>query len=188
MIDRNPVLFDAIQFDAAIASIDALYDLAFALMDFIHYGRVVAANQVINQYVARMPGAIFDALALLLLFMSMRAAIRANVLLARLDPQGRPDEIRTKAEAYFDLARRLIVPSTPRLIAIGGLSGTGKSNLGRMLAATTSPPPGAILLRSDVMRKQMFHAADTDRLPTAAYQPDHSQNLPNAGRASGPYS
>lgn len=172
LIDRKPILFDAIEFDAAIASIDILYDLAFVLMDFIYYGRDAAANRVINEYVARMPEAILDALALLPLFMSMRAAIRANVLLARLESQGRPDEIRQKAVTYFDLARRLISPSAPLFIAIGGLSGTGKSTLGRMLAGAVSPPPGAIMLRSDVVRKQMFHITEPDRLPPAAYQPE----------------
>lgn len=172
LIDRTPVLFDAIEFDAAIASIDVLYDIAFVLMDFIHYGRDAAANDIINEYLARTPDGNLDAIALLPLFMSMRAAIRANVLLARLDREGRPDEIRQKAQAYFELAQRLITPSAPCLIAIGGLSGTGKSTLGRMLAGAIPPPPGAIMLRSDVIRKKIFHVAEADRLPAAAYQPE----------------
>jgi hypothetical protein len=172
LIDHKPVLFDAIEFDAAIASIDVLYDLAFVLMDFIHYGRDAAASGIINEYLARTPDENLDGLALLPLFMSMRAAIRTNVMLARLDHRDQPDEIRRKAQAYFELAQRLISPSEPCLIAIGGLSGTGKSTLGRMLAGSVSPPPGAVMLRSDVMRKNMFHVAETDRLPAAAYQPE----------------
>src|ERR1700687_6398131 len=40
LIDEKPVLFDAIEFDPTIASIDVLYDLAFPMMDFIRYDRL----------------------------------------------------------------------------------------------------------------------------------------------------
>lgn len=169
LIDGRPVLFDAIEFDTDIASVDVLYDLAFVLMDLIRHGSDAAANRVLNEYLARTPEDNFDALSLLPLFMSMRAAIRANVLLTRLDDQGHPKDIRKQAQAYYDLARRLISPSPPCLVAIGGLSGTGKSTLGRMLAGAIRPPPGAILLRSDVMRKMLFHVNEIDPLPVAAY-------------------
>jgi hypothetical protein len=170
VIDRQPVLFDAIEFDAGIASVDVLYDLAFVIMDLIHHGGDAAANRVINEYLARAPEENLDALALFPLFMSLRAAIRANVLLTQLDGEGNPMNIRKKAQAYFGLALHLISPSAPRLVAIGGLSGTGKSTLGRMLAATIPPPPGAIILRSDVMRKMIFHVKETEQLPSPAYQ------------------
>ena len=39
-MDGRPLLFDAIEFDPVIATADVLYDLAFTLMDFLHYGRV----------------------------------------------------------------------------------------------------------------------------------------------------
>ncbi|NGX99223.1 MAG: AAA family ATPase [Candidatus Afipia apatlaquensis] len=169
LIDGRPVLFDAIEFDRNIASVDVLYDLAFVLMDLIRYGSDAAANRVLNEYLARTPEDNFDALALLPLFMSMRAAIRANVLLTRLDDQDHSKDIKKQAQAYYDLARRLICPSPPCLVAIGGLSGTGKSTLGRMLAGAIRPPPGAILLRSDVMRKMLFHVNEIDPLPVAAY-------------------
>ena len=50
LIDGKPVLFDAIEFDAAIASIDVLYDLAFPVMDFMRYDRHAAANALLNRY------------------------------------------------------------------------------------------------------------------------------------------
>jgi predicted kinase len=58
------------------------------------------------------------------------------------------------------------------LIAVGGLSGTGKSVLARALAPTISPQPGAVVLRTDVLRKQFFRVNETDRLPESAYEPD----------------
>ncbi len=70
------------------------------------------------------------------------------------------------------LAGKLLAPPPPMLLAVGGLSGTGKSVLGRMLAPEILPLPGAVVLRSDVERKILFAAAETDRLPEAAYDRD----------------
>jgi aminoglycoside phosphotransferase family enzyme/predicted kinase len=173
VIDGKPVLFDAIEFNPAFASTDVLYDLSFALMDFLHYGRPEAANAVLNRYLTVTSRDHLDALSALPLLLSMRAAIRGNVMLSRPfrdDAQRRA--IRAEAEAYFDLAGRLIAPPPPRLIAIGGLSGTGKSLLARALAADIAPLPGAVVLRSDVARKRHFGVGDTDRLPPDAYRPE----------------
>jgi predicted kinase len=41
--------------------------------------------------------------------------------------------------------------------------------LARALAPVITPQPGAVVLRSDVGRKQMFGVQDTDRLPPSAY-------------------
>jgi aminoglycoside phosphotransferase family enzyme/predicted kinase len=173
LIDRQPVLFDAIEFDAQMATVDVLYDLAFTLMDLLSYDQTVAANAVLNQYLIDAPAETLDALAALPLFMSIRAAIRAQVALARLtryDSDG--PEILNEAHRYFDLALALIHPPVPRLIAVGGLSGTGKSVLARALAPTVAPQPGAVVLRSDVIRKQLFQVGHTERLPPSTYRPD----------------
>jgi aminoglycoside phosphotransferase family enzyme/predicted kinase len=171
LIDSKPVLFDAIEFDAAIASVDVLYDLAFPVMDFTRYYQYAAANALLNRYLNKAPIEHFDMLAALPLFMSLRAAIRANVLLARLNQASHQDpDVMRSAREYFELARRLIHPATPTLVAIGGLSGTGKSVLAHALAPDIMPLPGAIVLRSDVLRKQHFQMNETDRLPANAYQ------------------
>jgi len=173
LIDGKPVLFDAIEFDPAIASVDVLYDLAFPLMDLLHYGQPEAANGVLNRYLATTAEDHLDALSLLPLFLSMRAAIRAHVLLARIDQNaGDGSGIRRAALDYFALACRLIAPPQPCLIAVGGLSGTGKSVLARALARFVAPEPGAAVLRSDVVRKRLFGVAETERLPAAAYGTD----------------
>ncbi|MCK7472662.1 MAG: hypothetical protein MZV49_01930 [Rhodopseudomonas palustris] len=83
VIDGHPVLFDAIEFDPVIASIGVLYDLGLALMDLLHYRRCAAACTVFNRYLGVSGDRHLDALSLLPLLLSMRAAIRANVLLAR---------------------------------------------------------------------------------------------------------
>jgi len=172
LIERKPVLFDAIEFDPVIASVDVLYDLAFAMMDFLRYGRSSAANVLLNRYLSTTSGDHLDALAALPLFMSLRAAIRANVSLARLGRQGCGEAaVMPEAKAYFRLAQQLIHPAAPTLVAVGGLSGTGKSLLARALAPAVMPQPGAVVLRTDVLRKQRFGVGETDRLPESAYQP-----------------
>jgi aminoglycoside phosphotransferase family enzyme/predicted kinase len=173
LIDRKPVLFDAIEFDPGIASTDVLYDLAFPLMDFARYGQQAAANTLLNRYLAQTADENLDALAALPLFMSLRSAIRGNVLRSRLgrNPDGNADVVQS-ARAYFELARRAIRPRAPMLVAVGGLSGTGKSVLARALAPSVMPLPGAVVLRTDVLRKQLFKVNETDRLPESGYGPE----------------
>jgi len=95
------------------------------------------------------------------------------VLLARLDRDSRDDaNVMRSARAYFELARLTIHPPAPVLVAIGGLSGTGKSVLARAFAPSVLPQPGAVVLRTDVLRKQVFNVHETDRLPEGAYLPE----------------
>jgi aminoglycoside phosphotransferase family enzyme/predicted kinase len=176
LIEHKPVLFDAIEFDPTIASVDVVYDVAFPIMDLLHYGRNAAANSLLNGYLKATSGENLDALAALPLFMSLRAAIRAKVLLARLNQTA---DVMRSARQYFELARRLIHPPTPTLVAVGGLSGTGKSVLARALAPDVMPSPGAVVLRSDVLRKQHFQLDETDRLPANAYEPQITDQIYN---------
>src|ERR1043166_9411495 len=172
LIDGEPVVFDAIEFDPVIASGDVLYDLAFLIMDLIEGGLGVAANVVLNRYLTETRRTEdLDALAALPLFLSLRAAIRAMVTAERAERASESERapIRRAARAYFDLACRLIEPPPPRLVAVGGLSGTGKSILARALAPDLSPAPGAVVLRSDVERKARFGLREDERLPKEAY-------------------
>ncbi len=173
LIDGTPVLFDAIEFDDRIATGDVFYDLAFLLMDLIERGHPAAANIVLNRYLTdtqRLHD--FDALAALPLFMSVRAAIRAKVTAARRRQGDARIELTQRARAYAALAQEILVPAKPRLVAVGGLSGTGKSLLARALAPALRPLPGAVVLRSDVERKTMSGVAETERLPQTAYTAD----------------
>jgi hypothetical protein len=155
-----------------------LYDLAFPLMDFIRYGRQTEANTLLNRYLTVTQNENLDALAALPLFMSLRSAIRADVLLARLNRNARDDsDTMRSARAYFELARLAIAPRAPVLVAVGGLSGTGKSVLARALAPSLLPLPGAVVLRSDVLRKQLFKVHETDRLPETAYRAEMTEQV-----------
>jgi aminoglycoside phosphotransferase family enzyme/predicted kinase len=174
-IGGKPVLFDAIEFDDRIATIDVLYDLAFLLMDLGARGLDAHANAVLNAYLdATGDTGNLVGLATLPLFLSMRAMVRAKVELLRgelADGRAR-DEVLAKARLYADLAQRHLVMSRPRLIAIGGLSGSGKSTVARALAPRLGAFPGAVVIRSDRERKRLFDAGDLERLPTSAYLPE----------------
>jgi aminoglycoside phosphotransferase family enzyme/predicted kinase len=176
-VNGRPLLFDAIEFDPSIATTDILYDLAFTLMDLVHFGQEHAANALFNRYLGGAAEDHLDGLGLLPLFLSMRAAIRAHVLFTRSEQMEHGEAAWQEAKRYFDLAERLIKPMPPRLMAIGGLSGTGKSVLARGLAGLIGSPPGAVIIRSDVVRKRLFAASETSTLPQAAYQADTTKRV-----------
>jgi len=173
LVDGTPTLFDAIEFDPALSNIDVLYDLAFLLMDLWSRGMRREANQVFNRYLdLRDEG---DGLAALPLFMSLRAAIRSQVTFAATRNAHSVEGIEGKralSRDYLALAVDLLQPTLPRLIAVGGLSGTGKSTLAQALAPDIGAAPGARVLRSDVLRKRAFGVAPETRLPPAAYAPE----------------
>jgi len=139
-----------------------------------------AANIVFNRYLTETArDDDLEALAALPLYLSLRAAIRAKVTVARLAHVDGPERAAAAKDAtrYFDSALRFITPPEARVFAIGGLSGTGKSRLAQALAPEFGPPPGALVLRADVERKHLFGKSETERLPAEAYEPDVTQRL-----------
>lgn len=173
-----PVLFDCIEFSAAFAVIDVFYDLAFLLMDLLHRGLDAHANRTCNRYLQRTGD--YEGLAPLPLFLACRAAIRAHVSVAAAAAQSDPARaapVRAEARQYLALARNALSPPPPCLMAVGGLSGTGKSALARAVAPRLGPAPGAVILRSDVIRKRLLGAKETERLSPDAYTRDVSRRV-----------
>ena len=174
LLDGEPTLFDAVEFSDEIASGDVLYDLAFLLMDLEERGLRGAGNRLFNRYLAPEPPDALTGLGALPLFLSLRAAIRAKVEAAgaeRLEGEKRA-RARALARRYFDRAIRFLAYVSPRLVAVGGLSGAGKSALAHALAPEIGRAPGALWLRSDVERKAMFKVEETVRAPASAYAPE----------------
>jgi len=170
VIDGRPTIFDGIEFNDAIACIDVLYDLAFLLMDLDHRGLRSYANLVLNRYLRH--GDDLPGLAAMPLFLSVRAAVRAKVSISMAASQARPDAAQPLADeagVYFRAARAYLEPALPRLVAVGGLSGTGKTSLARELAPDLGAPPGALHLRSDVLRKALAGVGELNRLVPKSY-------------------
>jgi predicted kinase len=120
-----------------------------------------AANRVLTRYVARTGDAALT--RALPVFLSMRAMIRAQVEASRGN--------RDIAAAYLDRTFAYLAPSVPMVVAIGGLPGTGKSTLARALAPTLGAAPGALVVRSDEIRKRQHGVPPEQRLPESAYSP-----------------
>ena len=161
----HPVPFDALEFDEAMATFDTGYDLAFLLMDLdLRAGRQ-AANRVMNRYIARTGDV--GLLRGLPVFLSMRAMVRAHVAARSDDPEA--------SARYLAAAEAYLAPAAPVVLAIGGLQGTGKSTQARRLAPELGPAPGAVILRSDELRKFINGLAPEDKLPQSAYRPKVSR-------------
>ena len=153
----RPALFDALEFDEDLATIDLGYDLAFLLMDLECRVSRAAANRVLGRYVGRSGDA--ARVGLLPPFLSMRAMVRAHVEASR--GKGGLD--------YLAVATSALRPVAPLVVAVGGLMGTGKTTLARGLAPELGPAPGALVLRSDEVRKRLQAVRPEVRLPTSAY-------------------
>lgn len=171
LIAGKPVLFDALEFDEALATTDILYDLAFLIMDLCTRNLGGDANRLLNHYLwaCEDERGEIEGLALMPLFLSLRAAIRANVAVAQARLNLLAPGLLTEARSYCDAALRFLTPVAPCLVAIGGLSGSGKSTLAAKLAPLFGAAPGALHLRSDIERKRAFGVEFTDRLPDSAY-------------------
>jgi aminoglycoside phosphotransferase family enzyme/predicted kinase len=176
VVDGEPTPFDCIEFSDALATIDILYDLAFLLMDLTRRGLRALAARALNRYLDARDET--DGLPLLPFFMALRAAIRADVAAARaVQPDADADMMNKETRDYFDLARALLRPAPPRIVAIGGLSGTGKSSVAAALAPLLGSAPGARTLSSDRLRKRLCGVAPTTRLPPEAYTPELSAEV-----------
>lgn len=126
-------------FGGSGAPIDVLADLAVLLADLWERGLIVPANIVANRYGDVAPQG------------PSGWALLAHLMAARTDDHALAD------------------PLAPRLVAIGGLSGTGKSTLARQIGAFLGRAPGARVLRSDVFRKRIAGLPPEARLPPSHY-------------------
>lgn len=166
------VMFDAIEFSEQLAEIDVLYDLAFLVMDLEARNLRRLASILLNRYLDDTGDA--EGLAVMPLFLSLRAAIRSHVEAAGAHVQSDPSEVARStaaAQHYLDLALAYLQPQSPKLLAIGGLSGSGKSRLARDLAPFVGVAPGARVVRTDTTRKRLARVSLNTRLDPTSYTP-----------------
>jgi uncharacterized protein len=164
-VDGAPLIFDALEFNPALRWIDTASELAFLLMDLEEAGEPGSARRLLNRYLEL--GGDYGALQVLDFYKVYRAMVRAKVLAIRL---GQGDlsaaEAGVDREAcarYLGLAESYTRSRRPRLLIACGLSGSGKSRLGRRLREALP----LIHLRSDVERKRLF-GLDPDARTTGA--------------------
>jgi aminoglycoside phosphotransferase family enzyme/predicted kinase len=162
-----PVPFDALEFSEELATIDIAYDFSFLVMDLDTRVSRAAANRVLNRYVARTGD--WGLGRGLRLFQSVRAMVRAHIAAG--------GGLAGESRRYLEHAFAYLVAAPAAVVAIGGLMGTGKSTLARALAPELGSAPGALVLRSDEIRKRVFGVAPEAKLPQIAYTPDASREV-----------
>jgi aminoglycoside phosphotransferase family enzyme/predicted kinase len=156
LLDGRPTLFDGVEFNDEISCTDVLYDLAFLLMDLWRRRLPRHANAVWNRYLLETDDC--DGIRLLPLFLSCRAAVRAKTSATAAQLQDDPErrrELEGTAREYLAMAERLLHPPQACLVSVGGFSGSGKSTLALGLGPSVGAVPGAIVLRSDEIRKRL---------------------------------
>ena len=181
-IDGAPVLFDAIEFDDKLATIDVLYDLAFLLMDLGKRGLRAHANAVLNAYLeARGPhgqSASGSLRCRCFCRCGRRSGPRSSCCARASRPAPKPRRRAARGHAPISrLAQDFLAPSRAasrrhRWIVgkrqIGG--GAGDRAFARRLSRRGH-------IRSDVERKRLFGVEPEARLPARAYAPEMSDQV-----------
>ena len=143
-------IFDCVEFNRDLRCADVASDFAFLLMDLARLGAAEVAGTLLARYRAAgldVPD------ELLRLYTAHRALVRAKIAGLELPGSGIEETARHMAEAtdYLDLASAAVLTVQPVLMAMTGLSGTGKSTVARRLARAL----GARLFASDIVRKEL---------------------------------
>ncbi|MBL4666053.1 MAG: AAA family ATPase [Sneathiella sp.] len=181
IFNGKPLLFDAIEFEDDFVVSDVLYDICFLIMDLWQRDQKPAANRIFNQYIHQIgwldkPDQL-SVLKLMPFFLSMRAGIRTHVAASRYaQSANQAEKIRYRDEALelFNASQKFLKTSAPMVIAIGGFSGSGKSTLATNMAHHIGDAPGALRIRSDVIRRKLIGWDDYSPMPQTAYTVDQS--------------
>jgi len=151
----RPMIFDCIEFSLEYRAIDTLSDAAFLAMDLDAHGRADLAFRFLSRYLEHSGD--YEAMPLLALFLSYRAAVRGKVACLLAEDASISEAVKSSklAEAahYFTFASAyLSKPAQPACLHIvGGLSGSGKSHLSLLGCGLER----AIIIRSDATRKRI---------------------------------
>lgn len=161
LIGDQPTPFDCLEFSPSLRWIDTMYDAAFLFMDLLASGLHGLAYRLINRYLERCGD--YGGLAVLPFYASMRALVRARVLLERAHQlESTPDlaaAARDDARRMLNLSQNLLCRTDGCILLMHGLSGSGKSTLAAQLAEAED----MIRVRSDVERKRSMRANAGDR-------------------------
>jgi aminoglycoside phosphotransferase family enzyme/adenylate kinase family enzyme len=154
VFEGKVTLFDCIEFNEDIRWTDTMADLGFLAMDLDSRGLSALAPSVINRYM-EISGD-YRGLGMLNFYKAYRAMVRAKVELFRLHGDNLSDQVRTQVltnyRKYVNLAEHYCVCESPFLIMMQGLSGSGKTTVGKQLVTHSH----AVMLRTDIERKRLF--------------------------------
>lgn len=161
-------IYDCIEFSESLRAGDVLSEIAFLAMECERFGSVAAARHLLEGY-RRQAGDEFPA-EHAEFYKAYRAGVRAKVeLLKSPDPPNDP-KTRAEIERYLQLAAYHAAGfHRPLLLTTVGISGSGKSTVGRRLAEEL----GAAWLRTDAVRHELVGGRDPDAAPNGGiYNPE----------------
>lgn len=162
LVDGEPVPFDCIEFNDELRCIDVVNDIAFTVMDLLERRQGYLAWRLLNAYLEATGD--YGGVPLVRVYAVYRALVRAKVALIRaqqpaLSPASRLHQHGDFA-AHLALAEALARPAPALVVAMHGLSGSGKTFVAQRLLERL----GAVRVRSDVERKRMFSLSPTARV------------------------
>lgn len=152
LIDANPVVFDAIEFNAGLRWIDTINDVAFLTMDLHHRAQAALACRFVDRYLQQTGD--YAGLRVLQLYEVYRAMVRAKIAAIRQAQLAGEQRVAVEAElsSYIDLAARLAAARDGALLITHGPSGSGKSHVSKDLVDVLP----VVRIRSDVERKRLL--------------------------------
>ncbi|NEX14770.1 MAG: hypothetical protein C1941_08790 [Prosthecochloris sp.] len=157
---KNVMIFDCIEFNPLLSTIDVMSEIAFLIMDLEHSGHPEYAWRFLNNYLSLTGD--YEGLPLLRFYKTYRAMVRAKVTAIRhLQEENREEKEKTLAEHYSYISTALTCssPAHPGLILTCGVSGSGKTSVAREIASHIP----TIHIRSDIERKRLFGLKQFDR-------------------------
>src|SRR5262249_46044279 len=148
-------IYDCIEFNERLRCGDVASEAAFLAMDLDARGRPDLGYFFAEAYQHRAGDE--DFFTLLPFYRCYRAYVRGKVLSFRLNESEFTEADKAsaagRAKSYFHLARRYASPlEHPTVIAVAGLSGTGKTSVARAIAAEL----GLRVVSTDAVRKSIF--------------------------------
>lgn len=185
LIDGQPQLFDAIEFNPALRWIDCVADIAFLAMDLEARGRADLAWRFLNAWLEHTGD--YAGLQVLQYYRVYRALVRARVAGVRHAQvagggEGGGDAYAAslrELQRYLALALRFMAPPAVELWLAHGFSGAGKSTQSQALIAER----GVVRVRADVERKRLFGLApqaSSAAVPGGIYTAEASQRTHEA--------
>lgn len=176
LINGKVTLFDCIEFNPKLRWIDVISEVAFLVIDLLHFGYDCYAYRLLNHYLQRTGD--YQGMALLRYYLVYRALVCAKVSLLRQAQQrnnATSDQDCLKYAAFANLAERFTQVGQVALIITHGYSGSGKSTIAGQLAEKI----GALQIRSDIERKRLFGYRAQEHtgsgLDSGLYRPEASR-------------
>ncbi len=170
-----PAIFDCLEFNENLRTLDVADDLAFLVEECDHLGAMWVGQRLTVRF-RQLTGDRLDP-RLWAFYKSYRACVRAKVTALRADQvaDASRDRELAQAKSYLELAEGYLrFWQRPWVVVVGGLSGTGKTTLAVELARRL----GADLLRTDVVRQQVYGAGNAPAdIDDGIYRPEHRQRV-----------